>query len=203
LNFFAALFPDWVRKGTNFLSKYGIDLADRAGENQPLKIASVRLSRNLLTLSAEELIAHGKTRHEIARYINADEVIYQSLEDLKAACIEAAEGESKVKDFEVGLFTGKYITEVPEGYFEYLSQLRGKKGKTAVGATKEEAGAGGAFLIANSGPVDVAFRQQRVSEDDGAGTKSPDYQEDIRYVTSNDMLELLVLINTFTVFTIL
>jgi hypothetical protein len=106
----------------------------------------------------------------------------------------------------VGIFNGKYITEVPEGYLEHLSQLRGKKGKIAVGAAEEEAGAGRAILIANSGPVDVALRQRRVSEDDGAGmngTKSPDYQEDIRYVTSNDVLESRVLIDAFTVFTTL
>jgi hypothetical protein len=30
--------------------------------------------------------------------INADEVVYQDLEDLKTACVEAAEGETDVKD---------------------------------------------------------------------------------------------------------
>jgi amidophosphoribosyltransferase len=102
---------------------------------------------------------------------------------LKAACIEAAEGECKVKDFEVGLFNGKYITEVPEGYFEHLSQLRGKK-KAVVGMSEESAGR--AMLVANSGPMDVALRQQKGPDDDGArvnGMKSPEYREDIRCVT--------------------
>ncbi|KAI1501241.1 amidophosphoribosyltransferase [Biscogniauxia marginata] len=135
---------------------YGIDLADPA-----------------------ELVAHGKTRQEIAQHINAHEVIFQSLEDLKAACIEATEGESKVTDFEVGVFCGKYITEVPEGYFEHLSRVRGKKGKIAV---EEEAGAGKAMLVASSGPVNVSPGQQGQSEDDGAvgsGMKSPEYRDDI------------------------
>ncbi|KAI9731835.1 MAG: amidophosphoribosyltransferase [Claussenomyces sp. TS43310] len=138
---------------------YGIDLADPA-----------------------ELVAHGKTRREIAEHISADEVIFQSLEDLQAACIEAAEGESKIKGFEVGVFCGKYVTDVPEGYFEHLSRLRGKKGNKTAGAAAEREAGGGAFLIANSGPVNVVLGQQRASEDVLAirnGVKSPVYREDI------------------------
>jgi len=158
-------------------------------------------------LVLKELVAHGKTRREIAQDISADEVIFQSLEDLQAACIEAAEGESKVKGFEVGVFCGKYVTDVPEGYFEHLSRLRGKKGKkTAVVAAEEEAGAS-AVLIANSGPVNVVLGQQRALEDDGAvrnGVKSPQYQEDIRYVIADYIIISRLLINnTFIVFIIL
>lgn len=152
----------------------------------------------------KELVAHGKTRREIAQDISADEVIFQSLEDLQAACIEAAESESKVKGFEVGVFCGKYVTDVPEGYFEHLSRLRGKK--TAVVAAEEGAGAS-AVLIANSGPVNVVLGQQRALEDDGAvrnGVKSPQYQEDIRYVIADYILISRLLINnTFIVFIIL
>jgi amidophosphoribosyltransferase len=113
---------------------------------------------------------------------------------LKAACIEAAEGECKVKDFEVGLFNGKYITEVPEGYFEHLRQLRGKK-KAVVGMSEEPAGR--AMLVANSGPMDVALRQQKGPDDDGArvnGMKGPEYREDIRCVVFDDAIELHLLI---------
>ena len=53
-----------------------------------------------------ELIAHGKTRQEVARHIRADDVIYQDLEDLKAACIEAGP-DGKTSDFEVGVFCGQ------------------------------------------------------------------------------------------------
>jgi amidophosphoribosyltransferase len=141
---------------------------------------SLHISSKLL-IGALELVAHGRTRQEIAQYINADEIIFQGLDDLKAACIEAAEGECKVKDFEVGLFNGRYITEVPEGYFEHLSQLRGKKRKAVVGVT--DMGAGRAMLVANSGPMGMAPRQQKESGDDGAGmngAKGPEYREDIR-----------------------
>ena len=37
-----------------------------------------------------ELIAYGKTEEEVASQINADFVLYQTLEDLKQACKDAA-----------------------------------------------------------------------------------------------------------------
>ncbi|RCI12081.1 hypothetical protein L249_0088 [Ophiocordyceps polyrhachis-furcata BCC 54312] len=113
---------------------YGIDLADPA-----------------------ELIAHKKTRHEIATHIDADDVIYQDLEDLQAACVEAADGQSDVKDFEVGVFCGEYKTEVPEGYFEHLSRLR-ERGKKRKNGELDEASTKKPSLVASSGPVNVASK---------------------------------------------
>ncbi|PFH59719.1 hypothetical protein XA68_11955 [Ophiocordyceps unilateralis] len=113
---------------------YGIDLADPA-----------------------ELIAHKKTRHEIAAHIDADDVIYQDLEDLQAACVEAAEGESEIKDFEVGVFCGEYKTEVPEGYFEHLHRLRQRVKKRKNGDSDEsDTSAKRPNLIASSGPLNLA-----------------------------------------------
>jgi hypothetical protein len=83
----------------------------------------------------------------------------------------------------VGLFNGKYITELPEGYLERLSQLRGKKRKAVVGMA--EVGPGRAMLVANSGPMGMALCQQKEPDDGGTGvngTKGPEYREDIRYV---------------------
>ena len=65
------------------------------------------------------MVAHGRTRQEIAKYIGADGVIFQDLDGkdgLKAACIGAAESTSQVQEFEVGVFCEKHVTEVPEGY---------------------------------------------------------------------------------------
>ncbi|KAJ4302279.1 amidophosphoribosyltransferase [Collariella sp. IMI 366227] len=95
----------------------------------------------------QELIAHEKTRQDIARHINADDVIYQDLDDLKAACMEVTH-RTNVKDFEVGVFCGKYKTEVPAGYFEHLNEIRGKKRKMAEGQG----------LVGNGGPVNIAKR---------------------------------------------
>ncbi|KAJ4153463.1 hypothetical protein LMH87_009948 [Akanthomyces muscarius] len=118
---------------------YGIDLAD-----------------------PNQLVAHGKTRQQIAKEIGADELIYQSLDDLKAACFEAIEGETQITDFEVGVFSGKYQTDVPESYFQHLSELRAAKGQKR--KTPED-GVDGAdskklTLVGNGGPVNEAMTSQ-------------------------------------------
>ncbi|KAH6627019.1 nucleophile aminohydrolase [Chaetomium sp. MPI-SDFR-AT-0129] len=115
----------------------------------------------------QELIAHEKTRQDIARHINADDVIYQDLDDLKAACMEVSP-DGRVEDFEVGVFCGRYQTEVPEGYFEQLNASRGKKRKIAEQASAaggEGNGNGGDSaaqaadaVVGNGGPVNVAKR---------------------------------------------
>ncbi|KAI9167563.1 Amidophosphoribosyltransferase [Paramyrothecium foliicola] len=125
---------------------YGIDLADPA-----------------------ELAAHGRTTEEIAKYIQADHLVYLPLEGLKAACRNAAGKDSKVEDFEVGVFNGEYVTGVPEGYFEHLSALQQQKkkrkaevaGLTTVGPAESSESS---VVVTNSGPVE------------GSG---PEYREDI------------------------
>ncbi|RFU33695.1 hypothetical protein B7463_g2611, partial [Scytalidium lignicola] len=76
-----------------------------------------------------ELIAYHRTSEQIAQEIGADEVIYQSLEDLVAACAELSPRDPKTQEFEVGVFTGKYCTPVDEGYLEHLEEVRGEKKK--------------------------------------------------------------------------
>ncbi|KAG5929169.1 hypothetical protein E4U42_006897 [Claviceps africana] len=128
---------------------YGIDLADPA-----------------------ELAAKGRSTEQIADYIQADHLVYLTLDGLEAACRDAAEKDSKVKDFEVGVFDGKYVTGVPDGYFDRLSSVRqqGKKRKAAtfdltVNGTADSAeSTDDPVVVANSGPVY------------GAG---PEYREDI------------------------
>ena len=73
--------------------------------------------------STSELIAHSKSNAEIAEAIGAEQIIYQTLDDLKFACASASP-ESKVEGFEVGVFCGEYITPVREGYFEHLENVR-------------------------------------------------------------------------------
>lgn len=63
----------------------------------------------------------------IADHIGADQVIYQTLDDLKAACMDVIEetgAGSEVDDFEVGVFCGSYVTPVDKGYFTHLEQIR-------------------------------------------------------------------------------
>lgn len=82
--------------------------------------------------SSKELIAHERDRFDIAKHIGADEVIFQDLQDLIDACAELSPKGEEATKFEVGVFSGKYITEVPPGYFEHLDEVRGKKRKIAV-----------------------------------------------------------------------
>ena len=76
-----------------------------------------------------ELIAHNfHGPEEICEHIGADSVIYQTLDDLKAAVFDAApetDVAERPSNFEVGVFCGTYITPVDDGYFEHLDRLRG------------------------------------------------------------------------------
>ncbi len=94
---------------------YGIDLAD-----------------------PKELIAHGRTRFHIAEHIGAEEVIFQSLDDLKAACAELSP-RGPTQEFEVGVFCGDYVTPVDKGYFEHLERIRGENKKSKVLENAREA----------------------------------------------------------------
>jgi len=146
--------------------------------------------------SPSELIAHEKTRQDIARHINADDVIYQDLDDLKAACMEVTPG-GQVKDFEVGVFCGKYKTEVPEGYFAHLNASRGKKRKMAEGAAAASSNGAEAVVVGNSGPVNIGNKRALIDgavvaatlehrdgkvngeEDKNAGMANPNNRQDI------------------------
>lgn len=159
----------------------------------------------MLTYWVQDLVAHGKTRQEIAQHIHADEVIFQDLDDLKASCIEAAEGPTEIKDFEVGVFCGKYVTDVPEGYFEHLSKLRGKERKTMARAMEAGLpGSGHATVVTNSGPVNVASRRDGDDDDDAGedgkenGSSRPEHREDIRYVASCSVVDGFLLTDFFS-----
>ncbi len=51
-------------------------------------------------------------------------VIYQNLSDLVAACAELSP-RGRNCNFESGVFSGCYVTGVPDGYLEHLEQIRG------------------------------------------------------------------------------
>lgn len=162
----------------------------------------------MLTLCAQDLVAHGKTRQEIAEHIQADEVIFQDLADLKASCLEAAEGPTEIEDFEVGVFCGKYVTDVPDGYFEHLSKLRGKERSTVARAMEAGvSGPGHATVVTNSGPVNVASRRPDDDDDDaGEGGDEhngsrPEQREDIRYVSGCSVVGPCLLTDAPAVFT--
>ena len=76
--------------------------------------------------SKSELIAHCRSSAEIAKIMGADAVIYQDLPELKAACASAKfrQDQETPTDFEVGVFSGSYITPVEQSYFGHLEKVR-------------------------------------------------------------------------------
>ena len=72
--------------------------------------------------SVNELIAHGREVDEIAEMIGADELIFQSLDDL----IIAVKGDNDaLTKFETSVFDGSYITnDIDQLYLESLESAR-------------------------------------------------------------------------------
>jgi amidophosphoribosyltransferase len=67
--------------------------------------------------SREELVAHGRTIPEIAEELGADHLVYQEVEDLKAAIIEG----SDLDDLDMSCFDGRYVTgTVTEEYLRWV-----------------------------------------------------------------------------------
>lgn len=77
--------------------------------------------------SRKELVAYGRTVEQVAEYIQADKVIYQTLEDL----IDSVQQfNPELKQFDCSVFDGKYVTgDVDADYIEHLEQLRSENAK--------------------------------------------------------------------------
>lgn len=73
--------------------------------------------------SRDELIATGRSDAEICREIGADNLIYQDLDDLKAAVRKA---NPNITNFDASCFDGQYITgDITPGYLDSVEALRG------------------------------------------------------------------------------
>ncbi|WP_431779393.1 amidophosphoribosyltransferase [Microbacterium aurantiacum] len=72
--------------------------------------------------SRHELVAHGRTIPEIAEELGADYMVYQEVEDLKAAILE---GSPDVEDLDMSCFDGRYITGTVSD--EYLAWVEGSQ----------------------------------------------------------------------------
>lgn len=115
--------------------------------------------------SSSEMVAHHRDADAIASLIGADKVIYQNLNDLKAACAEAVVPGATPRpnqDFEVGVFCGKYITPVEDSYFIHLEQVRGEARKLKVRETAREAIANGS---AGQEEIDIATKGVQVNHE--------------------------------------
>lgn len=78
--------------------------------------------------SANELIAHGRDNDAICKQIGADELIFQTLEDLVDA---VGLGNTDIAKFETSVFNGEYVTgDIDQKYLEFLESLRSDDAKT-------------------------------------------------------------------------
>lgn len=110
-------------------------------------------------------------------------MVYGDLLDLQAACTEASP-QGKIKDFEVGVFCGKYKTQIPDGYFEHLNQMRGKKPQQVARQPQASGNSGPVGSAASGSPTVV----DGINGEDGVAAsttsriepRSPTNREDIR-----------------------
>ena len=118
------LVDDSIVRGTT--SKKIIEMARDAGANKVYfaSAAPAIKYQNLYGIdmpATSELIASNRTNEQVAKEINADWLIYQTLEDL----IETAQsGNPEITEFETSIFTGEYITPLVENYLEDLENTR-------------------------------------------------------------------------------
>ena len=69
-----------------------------------------------------ELVAYGRTDEEINKMIGADQLIYQSIEDMKQAVRDV---NPNIQQFEASCFDGNYITgDITESYLDALEAAR-------------------------------------------------------------------------------
>lgn len=120
------LVDDSIVRGTT--SKEIVMMAREAGANKvymasaapPVKFPHVY---GIDMPTRAELIATGRTDEEIAREIGADAIIYQDLDELIAACVDASQG--RITAYETSCFDGKYITgDVSDAYLDELEAKR-------------------------------------------------------------------------------
>ncbi len=71
--------------------------------------------------SREELVAHGRTIPEIAEELGCDHLVYQEVDDLKAAIMEG----SDLVDLDMSCFDGRYVTGTVSE--EYLAWVEGSQ----------------------------------------------------------------------------
>ena len=69
----------------------------------------------------QDLIAHSRTNQEICEAIGSDQVIYLPFDKLIDCCLGAASSPI-VNSFEVGIFTGKYITGGADEYLQTVNR---------------------------------------------------------------------------------
>ena len=124
------LVDDSIVRGTT--SRQIINMAREAGANKVYFASAAPAIRfpNVYGIdmpTPHELIAHDKSEDEICRFIGADKLIYQELDDLVDA---VRRGNPRIKRFDASVFSGEYVTgDVTGDYLASLAQERSDEAK--------------------------------------------------------------------------
>ncbi len=130
------LVDDSIVRGTT--SKQIIQMAREAGAKKVYLASAAPPVRypNVYGIdmpAANELVAFGRDEDEVAKYIGADWLIYQELDDL----IEAVQkGNRRIKQFDCSCFNGKYVTKTIDN--DYLDKIRELRNDSARKDTEEQ-----------------------------------------------------------------
>ena len=116
---------DSIVRGTT--SKEIIQMAREAGARKVYMASAAPALRyqNVYGIdmpAREEFVAHGRSEREVAKFIDADWLVYQSIKDLKASALE---GNPNINDFECSAFDGSYVNgDIDEDYLNNVSSIR-------------------------------------------------------------------------------
>lgn len=121
------LVDDSIVRGTT--SREIIDMARAAGARKvyfasaapPVRYANVY---GIDMPARDELIAHGKSEVEIGHEIGADAIVFQHLDDLKAAVNSI---NPMLQEFDASCFDGRYVTADVSA--DYLAELEAERGE--------------------------------------------------------------------------
>ena len=111
---------DSIVRGTT--SKQIVQMAKLAGANKVFFTSAAPPVRfphvyGINMPNRDELIAHNRSIVEIAKQLEIDELIYQTVENLKRSILD----ETKINDLEMCCFTGSYVTgTVNEEYLNWV-----------------------------------------------------------------------------------
>ena len=93
----------------------------------PDSLAPVQQLYFSLKTTTAELLASNRTEEDLARYIGADWLIYQELDDLISAV--QFDG-SDAQAFDTSCFSGEYVTgDVTSNYLEFIERKRNDAAK--------------------------------------------------------------------------
>jgi amidophosphoribosyltransferase len=78
--------------------------------------------------AADDLVASGRTAEEVARFIGADWLVYQDLEELVHAC---QHDNAQIEEFDTSCFSGQYVTgDVTHEYLDRLQRARSDEARS-------------------------------------------------------------------------